>query len=342
MAEIDLARGILWDNVDMYDGILKANIDYIFGGIFAPAAGGGDIGVCYAGRTSGAARSNVIDYITISSAGNATDFGDASAKRDRHATNDNGPGNRGIMAGGYINANTNVVEYITISTPGNGTDFGDLTVARRGLGMSTSNKTSERMTMNGGWTSAKQTTIDYITISSTGDATDFGDLVSSNSQVAGCSNGETDRGVIIGRYQWLNVIEYITISSVGNSLDFGDTAAGVSYNGGMSNGTNDRGLSGSGFRSGDNDTNVIEYITISTTGNASDFGDLNSAGGLYIAGNQTSNGVNERGIWFGGYSGSILNTIRYTTISTPGNAQDFGDLTEVKSHTGGCSNAATT
>ena len=66
----------------------------------------------------------------------------------------------------------------------------------------------------------------------------------------------------------------------------------------------------------------MEYITIATTGNAKDFGDLTFAGS-YIAG--TSNSV--RAVWTGRYSApASTNTIEYTEIQTLGNAQDFGDL----------------
>lgn len=42
MADVDLVNGTPWTNVDLYNGILKANIDYIMGGIIAPAAAAGE------------------------------------------------------------------------------------------------------------------------------------------------------------------------------------------------------------------------------------------------------------------------------------------------------------
>jgi hypothetical protein len=71
-------------------------------------------------------------------------------------------------------------------------------------------------------------------------------------------------------------------------------------------------------------TNVIAYITIDTTGNATDFGDL-------LAANSSVSGVsnNTRGLYFGGYTTASSNVIQYVTIATTGNATDFGDLTEV-------------
>jgi len=69
---------------------------------------------------------------------------------------------------------------------------------------------------------------------------------------------------------------------------------------------------------------VIDYITISTTGDASDFGNLTIAREfLGSCANQT------RGTWSGGSTGdgsSNENRIDYVTIATTGDAGDFGDL----------------
>jgi hypothetical protein len=65
----------------------------------------------------------------------------------------------------------------------------------------------------------------------------------------------------------------------------------------------------------------MEYVTIATTGNATDFGDLTSAKGRCAVSASST-----RGFWCGG-GGSGLNTIDVATIQTPGNATDFGDLT---------------
>ena len=84
------------------------------------------------------------------------------------------------------------------------------------------------------------------------------------------------------------------------------------------------------FAGGSVSNNTIEYLTISTTGNSLDFGDLLFAkelpGGL-------SNAV--RGIWGGGEG--ISTDIQFVTIATTGNAQDFGDLTVSRRQTLGCS-----
>ena len=70
-------------------------------------------------------------------------------------------------------------------------------------------------------------------------------------------------------------------------------------------------------------TNSIEYITIASTGNAQDFGDLLAATASITG--ATANTT--RGIWGGGYTPTVLNTIQFVTIATLGNTQDFGDAT---------------
>ena len=70
--------------------------------------------------------------------------------------------------------------------------------------------------------------------------------------------------------------------------------------------------------------NIIDYIAIPTTGNATDFGDMSEA----IHGSSAcSNGT--RSFIFGGSDSSgntAVNNIEYVTVSTPGNSTDFGDL----------------
>ncbi len=82
-----------------------------------------------------------------------------------------------------------------------------------------------------------------------------------------------------------------------------------------------RGLFAGGDPGPASDVNVINYIQIDTTGDATDFGDLTVARS-YSAGLSSRT----RGLIAG--SGSpALNTIDYVTIATTANAVDFGDLT---------------
>jgi hypothetical protein len=67
---------------------------------------------------------NVIDYITVETTGNAIDFGDLIHNHEHGASV--ASATRAVIGGGT----TNGIEYLTILTLGNGTDFGDLTAAR--------------------------------------------------------------------------------------------------------------------------------------------------------------------------------------------------------------------
>jgi hypothetical protein len=86
----------------------------------------------FACGTSGVA-SNVIDYITIASTGNATDFGDLQNFTLAHAAC--ASSTRGLFAGGTTNLATyiNVIQYVTIASTGDTTDFGDLINPARDL-----------------------------------------------------------------------------------------------------------------------------------------------------------------------------------------------------------------
>ena len=76
----------------------------------------------HAGGDTGS-DTNVIDYITIASPGNATDFGDMTEVISRMGSCSNTL--RGVFGGGQNDSSrTNQIEYITIVTTGNATDFG--------------------------------------------------------------------------------------------------------------------------------------------------------------------------------------------------------------------------
>ena len=65
-----------------------------------------------------------MDYITIATTGNASDFGDLLATAELTAGVDSAT--RGVICGGYTTGAVNVIEYITIAITSNATDFGDM------------------------------------------------------------------------------------------------------------------------------------------------------------------------------------------------------------------------
>lgn len=210
---------------------------------------------------------DIIQYVTISTPGNATDFGDMIQNNYNGGALSNGP--RGVHGGGAgIDSTVDIIEYITIDTTGNSTDFGDL-INAAGAGLAGFCDGS-RGCFAGQLVPGSTYGIQYITVATTGNATDFGDLTVTRYSVAGVDGG--GRGVIgAGRSGgYVNTMDYVTIASTGNATDFGDATIAVKGRGAASNGTRGvfaGGLDGSNY-------NVMDYITIASTGNATDFGDL--------------------------------------------------------------------
>ena len=223
------------------------------------------------GNTGGGTLTNTIDFVTIATTSNATDFGDATVATTWRGSFSNDT--RGISGGGYLSpANINTIDFVTISNLGNATDFGDLTQVRRGAGAMAS---STRGVFAGGFTPSVTNIMDFVTIATTANATDFGDLVqASRHDSGGCSNGV--RGIIgggnTGSSNHTNVIQFITIASEGNATDFGDLNNAVEACGTLDNSIRAV-FSGSYTPS----LNTMDFITIASTGNASDFGDNTDA-----------------------------------------------------------------
>ena len=181
-------------------------------------------------NTPAATSFNVIQYINISSTGNAQDFGDLSAvKASLSACSSS---TRGVFGGGLNPGAINVIEYITIASTGNAQDFGDLSAAKNALSACSS---STRGVFGGGATPTLTNVIEYITIASTGNTQDFGDLLSALRQKAALSS--STRGVFGGGYTpETNVIEFVTILTTGNAIDFGDLIANNALLSACSNG----------------------------------------------------------------------------------------------------------
>ena len=288
-------------------------------------AGGGARGVFCGGYTG--SYINVMEYITISTTGNVTDFGDLTANRSAIAAGGNGT--RGILAGGYLSADMDVIEYITIANTGNSTDFGDLTVERsQPCGNLKSTAGRNVFAAGNAIASAFSNVMDYITVANTGNATDFGDsTIGAYGRSGGCNNGT--RGCVAGGVASgsvrTNIIDYITMGTTGNATDFGDLIAATQFMGGTDNSS--RGLFAGGYDTGY--ANRIDYITIASTGNAADFGDMTTYRHPPYACNDTVRSIFSGGQGSGGGSGT-QDSIEYVTTATLGNGTDFGDMTAAK------------
>jgi len=194
-------------------------------------------------------------------------------------------------------------------------------------------------TGNGGTAAGNADSIDYVNVSAgNADSADFGDLSSVRLSLGAVSS--TGRMVFLGgNPSNQNVMEYITPASTGNATDFGDLVVGAAFNGHQaSNGI--RGVMHNGSRSAANGGSYhveLEYITIATTGNATDFGDIDTAR-AGVAG--SSNGI--RGILWAGNTDTVpthTKYIQYITIASTGNATTFGDMVRIVTSHSACGNA---
>ena len=241
----------------------------------------------FSGGSRPSYTSTVTDYVTISSTGDAIDFGDnyndnGTGQGEQYGGTSNGT--RAVWNGGYRSGtNINTISYNTISTLGDALNFGDRTTG--GFNIAAVNS-STRSIVAGGSNPGSLNIIDYVTMSTLGNSVDFGDLTTA-SRSGGQSACSSTRGVIpLGYYTpgaVGNRIDYITMATTGNSIDFGDSTQARQDAGGMSSPT--RGVFAGGLTP--TVVNTIDYIEIPTTGNAVDFGDT---GGTFSMSAGVSNG----------------------------------------------------
>ena len=301
--------------------------------VSSPNIDGGARGL-YSGRSpSPGAYVNTVDYITISTAGNAIDFGDQNGAGTYGSTT--ADKTRGIIAGGHP-AHNDVIDFFTITSAGSATDFGNLTSSRWLMGGGVSSGTRSVFAGGSVLTSGNPSvnTIDYVTTQSLGNAVDFGDHTQAK-RLTSSVNSPT-RGIFAGGYgdsspyPRYNIIEFITTATLGNAQDFGDLSSALSQNAGVCNST--RGMiAGNGSPA----SKVIEVITIATLGNSMKFGELSAMS--HLLGGASSP---IRGVFAGGYNpSSATNSMEYISLQTEGDAVDFGDLTVAGYGVYGLSNA---
>ena len=174
--------------------------------------------------------------------------------------------------------------------------------------------------------------MEYVTIASTGNTTDFGDQGIDDSLGRPAGLASPTRGIVSGGYgpspyPQSNTIDYITIASTGDATDFGDVTSEDTRNS-MGASSSTRGvIAGGQTNAPSTGTDAIDFLTIATTGNTTDFGNLTDG---RRRGSGLSNSI--RGVFTGGYDPAVKNTIDYITIATTGNAQDFGDYSGASIH----------
>jgi len=284
-------------------------------------------------------QSDNIDFLNIQSTGNTTTFG--SLTTAKYNLGSGASSTRGIFCGGYDPSSSpdtdiNSIEYITIATTGNAIDFGDRIVVGRAIAAASS---STRVVMAGGYTVAGTSNVmDFITTATTGNAQDFGDLLSANNAMCNACNSPT-RGIFSGGNATpsspynTNVIQFVTMASAGDATDFGDLTVNARDAAGGTASSNTRGLILIGNSAPNNNLNTVDFVTMASAGNASDFGDL-FTGRYSVSSCSNSN----RAVFLGGRTTSpsvvYQNAMEFVTISTTGNTSDFGDITGATGGTG--------
>ena len=251
---------------------------------------------------------------------------------------DGGGRGRGIIAGGITPSNQTTIDLIEIHTLGDSTDFGDLTYGRAVKDVGCSSPT--RALFGGGYIvgTGDSNAIDFVIISSGGGANDFGNLnvatLRDGGKVCNSTRGIWASGQIIPSTSpgTTNIIQFVTMASTGDATDFGDLTKDRRDAYGVQSST--RGV----FAGQETKfptsaaVNILDFITIATTGNAQDFGDMFESGNVTASGSSSTRGINA-----GGGENGNSNTISFITIATKGNAENFGDLTQAIGNASGTS-----
>jgi|TARA_B100000287_G_scaffold247657_1_gene232798 hypothetical protein len=245
-----------------------------------------------------------------------------------------GTGTRAIFAGGYApsggtpNQTFDTVDAITVETLGNAIDFNNLSSARvRNVGFSDATRSFAAGGV--GPVASQYSTIanqiEFCNFSSQNNYIDFGDLTDARGSGAGFS--DKTRGCVAGgTYGYTNIIDYVTMQSAGNAVDFGDLITNkTGENNGLQSSTRGFSLGGVRYNAPDSVSfNTIQVVTIQTTGNTTDFGDMMYANYAHATASNAT-----RGIKAGGYGPNYTTRIEYLTLSSEGNTVRFGDLTNL-------------
>jgi len=298
-----------------------------------------------------------IDFFSIATTGNASDFGDMTSYGTSEGAGCGSSFTRAVIAHDRTGsagpgANTSTQEQVTISSQGNSANFGNITAngensSRKGGSNSIRGFCMGSFNSYGSSVPDTFATNDilFYTLATEGNTADFGDLTYA-CYGDGTSTGSSTRMVHAGGSYYggspqttrcRNIIDYWSIASTGNATDFGDLSTARDLRATISNGV--RSVMGGGQNAPADQgavsatkENIIEYVTIASTGNVTDFGNLTVA-----RSNNGGTSSSTRGVFMGGNDGSGSNVIDYITIASTSNATDFGDLTVVKQAGGSAS-----
>ena len=280
----------------------------------------GGRGVFAGGSTPGTPGGfNTMDYYNIGIGGDALDFGDASATVKNNGIA--GDGYRALIAGGkFANSETANIDYFNILMPGNSTDWGGDLQASKAYGTASSN--GHRAVFTGGapgtWPAAPNQQ-DMVEFHTKANAIDFGEATVSRIFASSCSDNA--RMLTMDQYvephsAYGKSIDYFSFThNSGGASDFGDLRQN-NYDGGSCSNLH-RGFHVGGWPS----QTFIDYMNISTPGDAGDFGDLPSTANGPACGSDGSRAC------ISSLAPTNNDGIGYFNIGVLGNAVDYGTLT---------------
>ena len=292
------------------------------------------------GGGSGNGYRSDMQFFNISTQGNAINFGDLS-NGARFALAAASDGIRGIFYAGQEGPSSprNFIDEITMASEGDSVDFGDASSSGRCFGGCGS---STRGIFGGINAGSNCDTIQFATKGST--ISSFITLGSGGNKNAMFSSpvrmisrqGENTGALLGGQVMSNQSIDTAIIASGGTTTLFGIMTRNTRQVRGTSN--NVRGIFFGGYStySPYASENHIDYITIASEGNATDFGDLITVRAQSGCAANSTRAVVAGG---GGDPVGTLNSIEFVNINTTGNAQDFGDLYNAVTATTACSDS---
>lgn len=306
----------------------------------------GDRALKWGGNAMSGGYRDQIEYKTISDTGDGTDFGDLTGARVSVAGCSDGT--KGVMQTGYQSGAAgynNELSWVTISTTGDATDRGDLTEEK--FGQSACSDGTLGFCVGGGHTKSSFTNTDKIevfTMATSGNASDAGDLTSSTYTDTSITVNDATRAVRCGGATGnggtqVDTMDYFTMATSVTSTDFGDLKWPSKALEGCGNDTRGVITLGSTTQSGSTVyEDQIQYITIQSAGNATDFGDLTQARNHASSATNGTRAIFQSGyFWPGNYTYDIIDKIE---IDTTGNATDLADCIQAVWESGSCSGNA--
>ena len=216
---------------------------------------------------------NTITKFEFASTGSAADF----ANLNFGSKNGGGHSNstRAIQHRGYDSPSITHEDvcFFTMSSQQDAVDFGDIISAGSYGGGGMASPTRGVIVI--AYTGSQVNNIEFCNIATTGNFLDFGDVTSEDQAQRSATAGSPTRGVLMGggnpAYQ--DTCSYITYATKGNTTDFGNLTVVTAYWAGVSDSVTM--IAGGGQQiSGENMTNRMEALNITTGGRAVDCGDL--------------------------------------------------------------------